>query len=352
MANGNALVGRLLRSALTAKVELWRNAPAIGLISEGGAVVGAEINKDGSQTRITVRKGVVLASGGFGANAALREKYIPLAHSHISVQPDSNVGDGIRIGQEAGGALGAINPENGVWAPISVLKNKDGSISKYPHFGPDRAKPGSIIVDTQGRRFANESAPYQAFVHAMHERAITSAYFIASRKFARTYGMGFAFAAPYPIRHLIRNGYLVEAPTIAALATKLSIDPAILEQTITEFNRHAKQGNDPAFRRGGNVYDQFVGDPTNKPNPSLAPLDHGPFCAVKIQPGDVSTVFGLDTAADGQVRSSDGRVIRGLYAVGLDQNTVMRGVYPGGGSGIGPGMTFGYRAARHMAGNS
>ena len=57
----------------------------------------------------------------------------------------------------------------------------------------------------------------------------------------------------------------------------------------------------------------------------------------------------MQTNADAQVLSKEGRVIAGLYAVGLDQNSVMRGVYPGGGSGIGPGMTFGYRAARHLS---
>jgi FAD binding domain len=141
---------------------------------------------------------------------------------------------------------------------------------------------------------------------------------------------------------------LIEAPTIATLAQRLSIDPASLEHTIREFNRHAQQGNDPLFDRGGNVYDRFLGDPAHSPNPSLAPVE-GPFCAVRLQPGDVSTVLGLETGADAQVRSTDGNNVPGLYAVGLDQNSVMRGVYPGGGSGIGPGMTFGYRAARHLA---
>ena len=85
MANGNALVGRLLRSALTAKVELWRNAQATGLFNEGGAVVGAKIMRDGSEITVGARKGVVLVSGGFGVNADLRAKYIPFAKFHISL---------------------------------------------------------------------------------------------------------------------------------------------------------------------------------------------------------------------------------------------------------------------------
>ncbi|MCK9506506.1 MAG: FAD-dependent oxidoreductase, partial [Porticoccaceae bacterium] len=157
LANGNALIGALMKSALDSGVQLWRSAPATRLLTDNGAVVGAIVQREGVAVTITAKKGVVLASGGFGANPELRAKYIPLADSHISVQPDENTGDGIRIGQEAGGVLGAVNPENGVWAPVSIMINKDGSLSKYPHFGPDRGKPGSIIVDQSGKRFANEA---------------------------------------------------------------------------------------------------------------------------------------------------------------------------------------------------
>jgi acetyltransferase-like isoleucine patch superfamily enzyme len=183
----------------------------------------------------------------------------------------------------------------------------------------------------------------------MHERGITTAYFIGDRKFLRSYGMGFAFPAPYPIRSFIREGYLFEAPTIGALAAKLGIHPTSLEQTVAEFNKHASLGADPIFHRGANVYDNSQGDPDHKPNPNVSPLERSPFYAVALHPGDVSTIYGMDTNANAQVRSCDGGLVPGLYAVGLDQNSVMRGVYPGGGSSIGPGMTFGYRAARHLA---
>jgi succinate dehydrogenase/fumarate reductase flavoprotein subunit len=350
LANGNALVGRLIRSALNAKVELWRDAPAIGLVSESGAVTGIVIRRGGETVTVRTRAGVVLASGGFGANPELRAKYIPYPSEHISVQPEENVGDGIRLGQEAGGVLGPVNPENGVWAPVSVLKGKDGTIlGKYPHFGPDRGKPGSIIVDMQGQRFVNEATPYQPFVRAMHERGVTTAFFVGDRKFLREYGMGFALPAPYLIGSLIRQGYLIKAPTLDALAIKIGVDPAALTKTVADFNEKAKQGLDPAFHRGESVYDNSQGDFEHKPNPNIAPLEHPPFYTVVLHPGDVSTVYGMETNADAQVLSKDGSVVPGLYAVGLDQNSVMRGAYPGGGSGIGPGMTFGYRAARHLA---
>src|SRR5439155_9390188 len=122
--------------------------------------------------------------------------------------------------------------------------------------------------------------------------------------------------------------------------------------TIVDFNEHARRGEDPVFSRGGNVYDHSQGDPGHTPNPNVGPLGRGPYYAVVLHPGDAGTVFGMDTNADGQVRSCDGGLVPGLFAVGLDQNSVMRGAYPGGGSGIGPGMTFGYRAAKHIVAQS
>jgi len=237
-----------------------------------------------------------------------------------------------------------------VWAPISVFRNKAGDvITKYPHFGPDRGKPGTIVVAPDGKRFANEAEPYQFFVNTMNERKIGTAYLIADHRMLRNYGLGLALPAPLPYRKWIRNGYLTMGKTIRELAGKLGIDPDALEATITEFNRHARDGVDPEFNRGGNSYDNAQGDWTHKPNPNLEPLENAPFYAVPIHPGDVSSVYGLETSVDAQVMRADGTAIPGLYAVGLDQNTVMRGFYPGGGSSIGPAMAFGYRAAVKMA---
>lgn len=349
LANGNALVGRLMRSALDANVTLWSSSPALRLVLNGDMVQGVVVDHAGQVVTVGADRGVVLASGGFGANAELRAKYIPTPDAHVSAVPDENIGDGIRIGIEAGGVLGEVNPENGVWAPMSLLPLSDGSVRKYPHFGPDRAKPGSIVVDTTGKRFVNEAAPYPAFVRAMHEQGITTAYFIANKKFLRKYGMGFALPSPYPIDTFIRRGYLVKAPTIEELATKIGLDPAVLAHTVDEFDETAGTGSDPVFHRGENNYDPTQGDPDHKPNPNLDSVGDGPYYAVTLRPGDVSTVLGLATNAQAQVLSDSGEVVCGLYAIGTDQNTVMRGVYPGGGSGIGPAMTFGYRAALHIA---
>lgn len=350
LAHGNALIGRLVGSCLDAGVTLWNNSPAVTLSVVDGAVQGIVVRREGREYGLKARRGVVLATGGFGGNSDMIHQFMPMPADHVPVHPESNTGDGIALGKLAGGALPDPNPDNGVWAPVSVMRDRAGKIlSKYPHFGLDRGKPGSLIVDSNAKRFANEASPYQDFVNVMVENRIGTAWFIGDHRFIRNYGMGIALPAPMSFRKLVRNGYLIEAPTLRTLAGKLKLDPDVLEQTVQRFNASAARGEDPDFGRGSNIYDNAQGDFDHKPNPNLGPVEQGPFYALALHPGNVSTVYGLSTSIDAEVLREDGSTVPGLFAVGLDQNTVMKGFYPGGGSSIGPGMTFGYRAARRLA---
>ncbi|KAJ5659298.1 fumarate reductase/succinate dehydrogenase flavoprotein [Penicillium longicatenatum] len=228
--------------------------------------------------------------------------------------------------------------------PVAV---SHGTVWRYPHFAIDRAKPGSLIVGPDGKRFANESEPYQEFVSTMHERGIKRAFFIADRAFIRKYGMGMALPWPLPIGGLFRQGYLVRGSTLAELARKIEVDATSLQETVSRFNGYAHTGRDEEFKRGENIYDRFYSDATVSPNPSLAPCIKGPFYALPLVPRNVSIMWGVTTNKDARGLGTQMKPIRGLYTVGCEQNSVMRGQYPGGGSSIGPGMTFGFRAAEH-----
>ncbi|KAL1893948.1 hypothetical protein Sste5346_006089 [Sporothrix stenoceras] len=352
MANGNALAGRLVASAQNEGVELWNNTAAVEAITSDKGVDGIKVDRDGSTLNIKTIRGVVLASGGLGRSPEAR-KVMP--HEWTAV-PRGNTGDGNRIGVAAGGTLPPPNPMNGIFAPISLLHPKDKSkpVRRYPHFAIDRAKPGSIIVGPDGKRFANEAQPYQEFVSTMHKRGITKAYYIGDRTLLRKYGMGMALPAPYPIWRLLKQGYLIPAPTIAELANKIGVPVDALEATVKEMNSFATIGKDTQFHRGENAYDQFYGDPLHKPNPNLGVCQKAPFYALPIYPGNVSVFYGLTTDENARVLDKTGEAIRGLYAVGLDQSPVFKGTYPGGGSSIGPAMTFGYRAglSLHKRGES
>lgn len=349
LANGGALVGRLLKSAVDAGVVLRHSSPATRLLTVDGAVTGIVAERGGIEEELIARRGVVLASGGWGANQELRRRYMPLPAAHLSTQPHECVGDGIAIGRAAGGKLIEDNAANGIWAPCSAHYDRLGRIiSVFPHFG-DRGKPGEIIVGVDGRRFINEACSYQDFGNAMNAAGIETAWLIADRTALRKYGIGLALPAPLPFRRYVRDGYLIEGKTVAALARAIGVPPERLERTVAEFNANALHGKDPEFGRGTNAYNHMQGDPAHKPNPNLGPLDDPPFYAVKLQPGDCSSILGLRTSIDAEVLREDGAAVAGLYAVGLDANSMMRGTYPGGGSSIGPAMVFGYRAALHMS---
>ncbi|CAK7225769.1 hypothetical protein SEUCBS140593_006015 [Sporothrix eucalyptigena] len=274
MANGNALVGQLVESLREAGVDMWNNTPAVkGIMApkgEGKGVIGIQVARNGgSVENIRVTKGIVLASGGLGRSEEAK-KYMP--HEWTAV-PRGNTGDGNRIGVECGGTLPPPNPYNGIFAPISLLQPRDKNkpIRRYPHFNIDRARPGSIIVGPDGKRFANESEPYQEFVATMHDRRIKKVYYIGDQNHLRKYGMGMALPSPYPIGRLLRQGYLISASSIAELAAKINVPITSLEETVAQCNGFAQTGKDLQFHRGDNAYDQFYGDPTVKPNSNLGP---------------------------------------------------------------------------------
>jgi predicted oxidoreductase len=122
--------------------------------------------------------------------------------------------------------------------------------------------------------------------------------------------------------------------------------------TVDRFNQHAEQGRDPLFQRGESAYNRAQGEPLHGPNPSLGSVRQGPFYAVKLVPGSLGTFTGLVTDAQARVLDQQQTPIPGLFAVGNDMNSIMRGYYPSGGITLGPGMTFGYLAARMLAGQN
>ncbi|WP_028029463.1 FAD-dependent oxidoreductase [Gemmobacter nectariphilus] len=363
LTNGNALVGRLAKSAFDKGVEIWTDAPVKRLLrNDTRRVTGAILHTRTGEVEVIARKGVVLAAGGFPQDALRRKELMPhspTGHEHVTPAPPGNTGDGLRLGEGVGADVDTSLPHSAAWVPISRPRRKDGTLGTFPHF-VDRSKPGVIAVTRSGRRFVNEAQSYHDFCQAMVKRcreeggpdAELAAWFIADHRAFRKYGLGFAKPAPVPYGHLIKNGYLLRGATIADLARQIGADPATMEAEVAEFNRHAARGEDPAFGKGSTSYNRSLGDPDHKPNPCVAPLAKGPFYAVRLYVGDLGTFAGLKTNGRAQVLDHDGRAIPGLYAAGNDAASIMGGNYPGGGITLGPAITFGWIAARDMAGGN
>lgn len=356
LVNGVALVARLAKSAEALGVQLIESAPAQRLIVESGAVRGAVINRSNGAIEIRAAKGVVLAAGGFPNDVQRRKALFPrtpTGQEHLALPPTSCAGDGITLGESAGGLLVTDLASPAAWAPVSKVPHADGSIGHFPHI-IDRAKPGLIGVLADGKRFVNEADGYYDYTAAMlaavpPDQEVAS-WLICDHRFQRRYGIGFAKPFPLPLTPYLRSGYLKRAASIDALARLCGIVPQSLVETVKAFNDSARRGEDPAFGRGSTPYNRKQGDPLHGPNPCVAPIEHGPFYAVKVLPGSFGTFAGLKTNGFAQVLARDDRPIEGLYAVGADMASVMGGFYPSGGINLGPAMTFGYIAGRHAAG--
>lgn len=352
LGRGQALIAALRVGLQRANVPLWLNTSLVGLTEEDGRVTGVTVDRDGTQVHLTARRGVILAAGGFESSAEMRAQYqrAPIGTEWTNGVP-ANTGDAIRAGAAVGGALEFM--DDAWWGPsIQLPKMAWFALS-------ERSLPGSVMVNTAGERFVNESAPYVEAVHAMYGGRYGQGEGPGENVpcwlvFDQRYRNRYMFAGQPPRQPLPKRWYesgnMVRANSLAELAEKMDVPAEALTATVEKFNGFARAGRDEDFHRGESAYDHYYGDPRNKPNPSLAELTTGPFYAARMVPGDLGTKGGLRTDVAGRVQRADGTVIDGLYASGNTSSPVMGHTYAGPGATIGPAMVFAYLAVEDMAG--
>jgi succinate dehydrogenase/fumarate reductase flavoprotein subunit len=355
LTNGNALAGRLAKAAMDLDIPVWLSSPVKKLVVEFDGVAGALVQHEGKTIRVNATRGVVLACGGFPHDAERRKQLFPHAPTgkeHYSPSPEANTGDGLRLAEAVGGRVDGTIPHAAAWVPASVTTRPDGSKGVMPHF-IDRAKPGVIAVTPKGKRFTNEGNSYHDFVQAMvtacKGESEVSAWLLCDHKALRNYGLGCVAPSPLPIGRHLKSGYLKRGQSVAELAKKIGVQPSVLEATVSEFNQGARTGDDPAFGKGSKAYNRYQGDALVTPNPCVAPLESGPYYAIKLVVGDIGTFAGVVTDEKTRVLDASRKPIKGLYAVGNDAASVMGGNYPGAGITLGPALTFGYVAGLQLA---
>lgn len=355
LTNGNALAGSLAKAAMDAKVPLWLSSPVQKLIVEHDGVSGAIVQHEGKRVRVRAKRGVVLACGGFPHDVERRKELFPHAptgREHFSPAPVTNTGDGLRLAESVGGVVDKTIPHAAAWVPTSITTRPDGSKGVMPHF-IDRAKPGVIAVTPKGKRFTNEGSSYHDFVQDMvnackNEPEVFS-WLLCDHRVLRDYGLGCVAPFPLPYGQHVKSGYLKTGRTIGELAKQIGVVPEVLQSTVEQFNKNAREGNDPEFGKGSKAYNRYQGDELVTPNPCVAPLETGPFYAIKLVVGDLGTFAGLVTDERTRVLDANRQPIKGLYAVGNDAASIMGGNYPGAGITLGPALTFGYVAGLELA---
>ncbi len=356
LVNGTALTGRLMKSADDLGVEIRVSTAAEQLVTDStGRITGVKVKGGTKEYTITATRGVVLATGGFPQNLELRQELFPKTPTgaeHWTLTPPEADGAGLRLAQAVGARFNTDVASPAAWCPVSLIRYPNGTTGTFPHI-MDRAKPGSIGVLANGKRFVNEANGYYDYVTGMmqatEEGQQVVSWQIADSRYVRRFPLGMAKPLPVPLTPYLRSGYLIKGDTLAELATKCGIDPTQLEATVKEFNANAAKGIDPDFGRGETAFNRYGGDASNTPNPTLGPIEKGPFYAVKVVPGSFGTFAGLDVDSSARVLDQNGAPLPGLFAVGNDQASVMGGHYPAGGINLGPALTFGYLVGRDLA---
>lgn len=319
-----AEIAEVLEGTLTGKsAEIATHTRIRDLLVRDGRVAGIRIEGEA----VTARA-VVLATGGFGANRQLLAELYPSAAAQGDLAwyigtPHAR-GDAIRMGRAVG--AGVTQKDRG------LLLLTPGWTKELETYLP----PWVIHVTHEGRRFVDEASEYSILAEILREQTAGECFAIfdeAARAAAKS------TVAPNwtaeRLAGLAEAGQIARADTLAALADRLGIDPAVLETTAEAMNRAAAAGHDP----------QFFKDPAH-----LRPVATPPFYGTRIRPAVVcwtGTGLRIDTSA--RVLDLADRPIPGLYAAGETTGGMFGPCYAGGGASIGNAIVFGRIAGRNAA---
>lgn len=348
---GGALVASLLLALRERQIPLWLDCAAEELIEEEGRVVGVVVQRNGERMTLRARRGVILASGGFEKNEAMRKAHLgePTRAAWTAGSP-GNTGDMITAAKELGADTAFMN--EAWWGPTITIPGE----AQARMLIIEKNLPGSILVDRRGQRFVNESSSYTKVIRGMQQahretESAIPAHLIFDATYRQRYPMGPLLPSPFQPDWMVPKVVWQEikrADSIAELAQLLEVDAAGLEATVQRFNDFARQGRDLDFQRGDAEYDRYYGDHEVTPNPCLGPILKPPFYGVRVYPGDLGTKGGVKTNPQAQALRPDGTPIPGLYAIGNGSASVMGGTYPASGATLAPAMVFGYLAGKQL----
>ncbi len=310
-AVGNYLVDKFYAKLNEMGVSVMLNTRATELIMKDGAVAG--VKAEGPDANYTINaKAVILATGGFGANEDMYTQYRPDLKGTVTTNAPGATGDGIVMAQAVGAALVDIeqiqlHPTVEQTTSMLITESVRGD--------------GAILVNQSGHRFVNELLTRDAVSAAELEQEGCYAYILFDQHLRDNLKA---------IEKYVTNGLTVQADTIGELAEKLHIDPAVLTQTLADWNECVKNQNDTAFGRT-----------TGMENDLSTP----PYYAIQIAPGIHHTMGGVKINTAAQVISTEGQPIPGLFAAG----EVTGGVHGGnrlGGNAVADIVIFGRIAAQ------
>jgi 3-oxosteroid 1-dehydrogenase len=341
---GNALIVGLLKGCLDAGVTVKAETAVKELATDAtGSVTGVVCSGPAGPQTIRAAKGVVLATGGFEWDADMRARHFPGEVDRLG-SPNTNTGDGQRLAKSVGAMLERLDQAN-IYPTLPTIY--DGK----PHGMPItfQAAPHVIVVNGKGERFCSEldfniGEALDRRDPATGKPLNLPAWMIADRRFLRS-----AWVFRYHAR--FKPGWIISADTISELARRIDIPASALQRTVARFNEFCRKGRDEDFRRGEGAWERYKSgaDANTTGNPSLGPIQAGPFYAMSFNRSILGTKGGARTDASGRVLREDRSIVPGLYCAGNAMANPIGTRAVGPGTTIGPCMTWGYICGKSLA---
>lgn len=340
---GTGVVAAFLARVLAEPtVEIRTGHRATGLLlDDDGAVHG--VRADTPDGEVDVHGRVVLATSTYDWDPELAREMTGMGPENFaSIAPDSLRGDGIRLVREVGGRVARI--------PATSIPMLPGwrTAAGVVGYGPEFAKPHSVVVDRHGRRFCNDSYWPDLVKSALDPVDPHLPMFLVwDDRHRLEAGLGETPpGGDYP------PGLVTSAGTVEELAEALGIDPAGLAGTLADFNPPAERGEDPAFGRGTSDYvHRFYGDHGHQPSSVVGSVAQPPFHGLRLVfVGTGIGSSGIHADPYGRVLAESGGVVPGLYAVGSAVALTAAGTGYNSGFALGRGLTLAYLVARDLAG--
>ena len=341
LSGGAAVISLLKAGAASAGVNILTSTPAQKLIARGGKeVLGVQALSNGNTINIRANKGVILAAGGFQGSKTMQIKFSEKAYYSLPLGPPGLTGDGIVMGL----ALGAdkINIEEVLGVPGIMLPGAtSATFIEVPEFAPLPA----ILVNSRGMRYVDETIYY---AHQNQEllrqetytlEGAPKAFLVFDQALLDTLGGTlpvFSGSLSKNLTNEINEGLAYQAQTISALAAAISVDPTRLQNTISTWNTYSQNKADLDFGR----------------TLGLGAISTPPYYAIPVQSTIFDTSGGLKINGNAQVIDTDGNVIPRLYAAGTNTGGVIGEYYPGSGTSLNQGLTFGRIAGQYVAAQS
>lgn len=350
---GSGLAAYFVKAALDRGIPLQTGVSVEGLIGDGERVVGVRATKDGQDWFVKANKGVVIAVSSYERNKSL-EKTLGNVLEAESMLFSAIDGSNIRLAGPFGAKVARV-PEISMAGFAVPGEETDEGLQVWRSAMPIIGLPHHIVVNSKGKRFGNEGF-YRDFyyqtdaIDGVNQTHPNFPCWIVIDSQARE---KYAFVSVMPGQDW-PDGLGVVADTIDELAVKAGIDRQGLVETVARFNAHAEKGEDPDFGRGKQPWSAWMtGDKNQKPNPNLGPIVKAPFYAVKMSRMGATGIpaAGLKINRHAQVVGWDEEPIPGLYAAGNSAARMETGAVMQSGISNARGMSYGWLAARHAAGD-